>query len=122
MWLFVLFLFFLLQSAVNGKRKRSASQEDVHEEEDVRVTHEDTKQQKQQPLSEDEDQQHRHPAVVGDIRSVLSDDDDVKQDDDYEPFRKTLVEGEPGTLTGRPLRLYADGIFDLFHFGHAKVL
>ncbi|KAG3013359.1 hypothetical protein PC119_g12552 [Phytophthora cactorum] len=38
------------------------------------------------------------------------------------PFRKTLVEGEPGTLTGRPLRLYADGIFDLFHFGHAKAL
>ncbi|KAH7491685.1 hypothetical protein PRIC1_002906 [Phytophthora ramorum] len=35
---------------------------------------------------------------------------------------KTLVEGEPGTLTGRPLRLYADGIFDLFHFGHAKAL
>lgn len=38
-----------------------------------------------------------------------------------EPFRKVLVDGEPGTLTGRPLRLYADGIFDLFHFGHAKV-
>lgn len=38
------------------------------------------------------------------------------------PFRKTLVEGEPGTMTGRPLRLYADGIFDLFHFGHAMAL
>ncbi|KAF1333181.1 Choline-phosphate cytidylyltransferase b, partial [Globisporangium splendens] len=42
--------------------------------------------------------------------------------DEYQPYRKTLVEGEPGTLTGRPLRLYADGIFDLFHFGHAKAL
>jgi choline-phosphate cytidylyltransferase len=42
--------------------------------------------------------------------------------EEHEPYRKTLVEGEPGTLTGRPLRLYADGIFDLFHFGHAKAL
>ena len=37
------------------------------------------------------------------------------------PYRKPLKEGEPGTLTGPPLRLYADGVFDLFHFGHAKV-
>ncbi|CAM9137418.1 unnamed protein product [Scytosiphon promiscuus] len=40
----------------------------------------------------------------------------------YKPDLSKLVEGSPGTVTGRPLRLYADGIFDLFHYGHAKAL
>ncbi|CAM9092399.1 unnamed protein product [Pylaiella littoralis] len=40
----------------------------------------------------------------------------------FKPDLTKLVEGAPGTRTGRPLRLYADGIFDLFHYGHARAL
>ncbi|TYZ66182.1 hypothetical protein PybrP1_008932 [[Pythium] brassicae (nom. inval.)] len=96
-------------------RKRSASEfEKEHEE------HQAPAQPATVTVAVEEEEEAAAAATPA--HSIGEEERESAQDADYEPYRKTLVEGEPGTLSGRPLRLYADGIFDLFHFGHAKAL
>ncbi|XP_077343712.1 choline-phosphate cytidylyltransferase A [Lithobates pipiens] len=48
---------------------------------------------------------------------------DEIQIDHEKPYRRvTMEEAKMGTPPDRPVRVYADGIFDLFHSGHARAL
>lgn len=99
-------------------KKRTASEV---EQEDLVSMEEEVKAvvAQQQARAAEEEKQVREPLepAVYEYKPGTTD-----EHGEYQPFRRTLTEGEPGTLSGRPLRLYADGIFDLFHFGHAKAL
>ncbi|KAM9315746.1 choline-phosphate cytidylyltransferase A [Gastrophryne carolinensis] len=50
----------------------------------------------------------------------FSDEMDIDHTKPY--IRVTMEEAKRGTPLERPVRVYADGIFDLFHSGHARAL
>ncbi|XP_078523121.1 choline-phosphate cytidylyltransferase A-like [Lissotriton helveticus] len=48
---------------------------------------------------------------------------DELEKDYSQPYKRlTLEEAKMGTPVDRPVRVYADGIFDVFHSGHARAL
>ncbi|PNJ07543.1 PCYT1A isoform 7 [Pongo abelii] len=48
--------------------------------------------------------------------------DEIEVDFSKPYVRVTMEEASRGTPCERPVRVYADGIFDLFHSGHARAL
>ncbi|XP_056653151.1 choline-phosphate cytidylyltransferase A isoform X3 [Monodelphis domestica] len=48
--------------------------------------------------------------------------DEIEVDYSKPYVRVTMEEAKKGTPGDRPVRVYADGIFDLFHSGHARAL
>uniref|UniRef100_A0A8C8Z438 choline-phosphate cytidylyltransferase n=1 Tax=Prolemur simus TaxID=1328070 RepID=A0A8C8Z438_PROSS len=48
--------------------------------------------------------------------------DEIEVDLSKPYVRVTMEEARKGTPCERPVRVYADGIFDLFHSGHARAL
>lgn len=56
------------------------------------------------------------PGPLYDQNTILSGEQKIEQ-----LSKKYLIEINPPPID-RPARVYADGIYDLFHFGHAKAL
>lgn len=46
----------------------------------------------------------------------------MSDDEEKLDFPPPTLQSLPQELRDRPIRIYVDGIFDLFHFGHAKAL
>ncbi|XP_037658243.1 choline-phosphate cytidylyltransferase A-like isoform X2 [Choloepus didactylus] len=60
-------------------------------------------------------------SAVG-LRQPAPFSDEIKVDSSKPYVRVTMEEACRGTPYDRPVRVYADGIFDLFHSGHARAL
>ncbi|XP_062868014.1 phosphate cytidylyltransferase 1B, choline b isoform X1 [Trichomycterus rosablanca] len=67
--------------------------------------------------------QHRHrPPAAKTLREPAIFSCGLGTDSDVTHDKVTLAHARRGTPAHRPVRVYADGIFDLFHSGHARAL
>ncbi|XP_030637033.1 phosphate cytidylyltransferase 1B, choline b [Chanos chanos] len=73
-------------------------------------------------VSQSQPQQRRKPAARKTLRepAVFAKESGCVTDVPHDKI--TVAQARRGTPANRPVRVYADGIFDLFHSGHARAL
>ncbi|KAL6052829.1 hypothetical protein STEG23_013504 [Scotinomys teguina] len=65
---------------------------------------------------------YTHDVFMNGLRQPAPFSDEIEVDFSKPYIRVTMEEACRGTPCERPVRVYADGIFDLFHSGHARAL